>query len=57
MANAGEPRDLQGVRVLVVEDQWHLSNTLKSLLSAEGLEVEGPAHNRRRPPVGQRARA
>ena len=43
MANAGDRRVLQGVRVLVVEDQWHIANALKSLLQAEGMEVNGPA--------------
>ena len=42
-ANAGDRRVLQGVRVLVVEDQWHIANALNSLLHAEGMEVKGPA--------------
>lgn len=36
------PRDLRGVRVLVVEDQWHIANALKSTLEAEGIVVSGP---------------
>ena len=40
----GQPRaDLRDVRVLVVEDQWHVAKALKSLLEAEGMEVSGPA--------------
>jgi DNA-binding response OmpR family regulator len=35
--------DLRGVRVLVVEDQWHVATALKSFLDAEGMEVSGPA--------------
>jgi DNA-binding response OmpR family regulator len=35
--------DLLGVRVLVVEDQWHVANALRSLLEREGMEVSGPA--------------
>ena len=47
-SNAGgadEPSrpDLRGVRVLVVEDHWHVALALKSLLEAEGMEVIGPA--------------
>ncbi|HWE19022.1 MAG TPA: response regulator [Hyphomicrobiaceae bacterium] len=38
-----KPGDLQGVRVLVVEDQWHVANALRSLLEVEGMEVSGPA--------------
>lgn len=34
---------LKGARVLVVEDHWHVANALKSLLEAEGMEVNGPA--------------
>jgi DNA-binding response OmpR family regulator len=40
----GRPRpDLRGRRVLVVEDQWHVANALKSLLEVEGVETIGPA--------------
>lgn len=35
--------DLKGVRVLVVEDQWHVANALKLLLEIEGMVVDGPA--------------
>src|SRR5215813_211910 len=47
-SNAGgadEPSraDLRGVRVLVVEDHWHVALALKSLLEAEGMDVIGPA--------------
>jgi DNA-binding response OmpR family regulator len=40
----GEPprADLKGVCVLVVEDQWHVANALKSLLETEGAQVSGP---------------
>ncbi len=34
--------DLSGVRVLVVEDSWHIGVALKSLLRAMGAEVVGP---------------
>jgi DNA-binding response OmpR family regulator len=34
---------LRAIRVLVVEDQWHVANALKLLLEAEGMEVSGPA--------------
>jgi DNA-binding response OmpR family regulator len=34
--------DLRGVRVLVVEDQWHVANALKLLFEAEGMVVSGP---------------
>jgi DNA-binding response OmpR family regulator len=37
--------NLRGVRVLVVEDQWHVAHALKSLLDAEGMEVCGLAPN------------
>ena len=35
--------DLKGVRVLIVEDQWHVAIALKSLLQVQGMEVSGPA--------------
>ena len=43
--SAGEaPRsNLKGVRVLVVEDQWHVANALKLFLETEGMKVSGPA--------------
>lgn len=34
--------DLRGVRILVVEDQWHIATSLTSLLELEGMEVCGP---------------
>jgi DNA-binding NtrC family response regulator len=34
--------DLNGVRVLVVEDCWHVGSAVKSLLKACGAEVAGP---------------
>ena len=34
--------DLKGVRVLVVEDHWHVANALRSFLEAEGMKVSGP---------------
>ena len=37
-----KPGDLRGVRVLVVEDQWHVANAVRSLLELEGMEVSGP---------------
>ena len=46
--SAGEadkpPRpNLNGVRVLVVEDHWPVANALKLFLETEGMEVSGPA--------------
>ena len=35
--------DLNGVRILVVEDCWHVGSAVKSLLRACGAEVVGPA--------------
>jgi DNA-binding response OmpR family regulator len=35
--------DLRGVRILVVEDHWHVANALRLLLETEGMEVSGPA--------------
>ena len=34
--------DLRGVRVLVVEDHWHVANALRSFLETEGMKVGGP---------------
>jgi DNA-binding response OmpR family regulator len=31
------------VRVLVVEDHWHVANALKSFLEGKGMKVSGPA--------------
>jgi CheY-like chemotaxis protein len=36
------PSDLQGLRVMVVEDSWHVGTGLKVLLEAWGAEVIGP---------------
>jgi CheY-like chemotaxis protein len=36
------PSDLQGLRVIVVEDSWQVSTGLKMLLEAWGAEVIGP---------------
>ena len=38
--SAGE---LKGLRVLVVEDSWHVAHALKSLLEELGMVVAGPA--------------
>ena len=35
--------ELAGVRVLVVEDTWHVAKALKGLLDGLGMEVIGPA--------------
>ena len=35
--------ELAGVRVLVVEDTWHVAKAMKSLLEGLGMEVIGPA--------------
>lgn len=35
--------ELRGVRILVVEDSWHVANALKTLLQELGVEVAGPA--------------
>ena len=34
---------LKGVRVLVVEDAWHVAKALKSALERIGMDVSGPA--------------
>lgn len=36
-------RELQDLRVLVVEDSWHVANALKALLEELGVNVSGPA--------------
>lgn len=38
----GDSSHLQGLRILVVEDSWHLGMNLKSLLRALGADVVGP---------------
>ena len=35
--------ELAGVRVLVVEDTWHVARAMKGLLESLGMEVIGPA--------------
>ena len=35
--------ELAGVRVLVVEDAWHVARAMKGLLQSLGMEVIGPA--------------
>ena len=40
---AQELSSLKGVRVLVVEDIWHVAKALKSALEHQGMEVSGPA--------------
>jgi CheY-like chemotaxis protein len=39
---ARSPADLNGLRVLVVEDSWHVSTGLRMLLEAQGAIVDGP---------------
>jgi DNA-binding response OmpR family regulator len=36
-------QSLQGVRVLVVEDTWHVAKALESALVEVGMDVSGPA--------------
>jgi CheY-like chemotaxis protein len=36
------PSDLDGLRVLVVEDSWHVSTGLRMLLESCGATVDGP---------------
>ena len=35
--------ELRGLRVLVVEDSWHVASALKALLEELGINVAGPA--------------
>lgn len=39
----GGSADLSGMRILLVEDSWHIGTALKSLLRALGADVIGPA--------------
>jgi CheY-like chemotaxis protein len=39
---ARRPCDLAGLRVLIVEDSWHVSTGLRRLLEAWGAIVDGP---------------
>jgi DNA-binding response OmpR family regulator len=41
----GQASSLQGLRVLVVEDTWHVAKALKRALEGMGLVVAGPAAN------------
>lgn len=41
-APAGEPSNLRGMRILLVEDSWQLGIALKSLLRSFDAEVDGP---------------
>ena len=41
--SGAESLDLTGMRILVVEDSWHIGIALKSLLEALGADVSGPA--------------
>ena len=41
----GEPAGLRGLRVLVVEDTWHVAKALKTALEGMGMVVAGPAAN------------
>jgi DNA-binding response OmpR family regulator len=36
-------RSLDGIRVLLVEDSWHIAVAVKSLLENAGVTVDGPA--------------
>jgi DNA-binding response OmpR family regulator len=40
--SGAELSELKGVRVLVVEDAWHVAKALKSALSEVGMDVAGP---------------
>jgi len=40
---AGASDDLTGVRILLVEDSWHVGKAMKTLLQLLGAEVAGPA--------------
>jgi CheY-like chemotaxis protein len=41
-SQARNPSDLEGLRVLVVEDSWHVSTGLRMLLESCGATVDGP---------------
>ena len=38
-----EPISLEGVRVLVLEDTWHVAKALGAVLEQVGMDVSGPA--------------
>jgi CheY-like chemotaxis protein len=47
-SNARDPlaagsSDLKGVRILLVEDSWHVGKAMKNLLQSLGADVTGPA--------------
>lgn len=41
-ARAAETLELKGLRILLVEDSWHLGIAMKNLLRAWGADVAGP---------------
>ena len=41
--NPSESSELKGVRILLVEDSWHVGNAIKRLLRTLGADVAGPA--------------
>ena len=41
--NESDPSDLNGMRVLIVEDSWDVGTGLKKLLEAWGANIAGPA--------------
>jgi DNA-binding NtrC family response regulator len=41
--NEPEPSELDGMRVLIVEDSWDVGTGLKRLLEAWGADIAGPA--------------
>ena len=40
---SGAAEELKGVRILLVEDSWHVGKAMKTLLQLLGAEVAGPA--------------
>lgn len=42
MASAESAVSLRRLRVLVIEDSWHVANTIKSILEGAGAHVLGP---------------
>jgi DNA-binding response OmpR family regulator len=44
-ATNGQASGLKGLRVLVVEDTWHVAKALKTALEGMGMVVAGPAAN------------
>jgi DNA-binding response OmpR family regulator len=41
--SASDSSELEGARILLVEDSWHVGNAIKRLLRAMGADVAGPA--------------